>query len=439
MTPPNPPAEPPEAVAEALLAGREELIASAAPPQNPPRVGAWTITVYALTMFGFQLTLLLPTLFSLAYKVQLIDPANKDASLGFVLGLGGLISLVVSLPAGVLSDGTRLGWGRRRPFLAAGLVLSALGALIIAVAPTITVMLAGYVVVGVANAAIGTAVNPFLAEQVPAEQRGKVGALGGVTAAVAGVGATLLGSFLTASIYVLFLTPVAVLGVAALLYLLVIPDRPAPEDMRVGSILDVFKNIWFNPLKHPDFALVWLGKFCLSFGSTFFSTYQLYLLQDRLGLTPEQAGRQLAAVGGLSLLALVGSSIAGGTLSDRFKRRKPFIYLATGLIVAGLAVAASAPSMLLFAVGGVLLSAGTGAFNSVDLALASDVMPEKDKAGKYMNIYYLSGTLAGVLAPLMASVILRLGGGGNYGVLFLSGAVLGLGAVVTTAKIRSVR
>ncbi|GAA3146914.1 MFS transporter [Planomonospora alba] len=439
MTPPNPPAEPPEAVAEALLAGHEELIASTAPSENLPRVGVWTITVYALTMFGFQLTLLLPALFSLAYKVQLIDPANKDASLGLVVGLGMLISLIVSLPVGVLSDGTRLGWGRRRPFLAAGLVLSALGALIIAVSPTISVMVSGYAVVGIANAAISAAINPFLAEQVPAEQRGRVGALGGVASALAGVGSTLLGSFLTGNIYVLFLTPVAVLAVTALLYLLVIPDQRAPEKLRVGSILDVFRNLWFNPLKHPDFALVWIGKFCLSVGSTFFTTYQFYLLLDRLGFTAEQAGRQLAAVGGLSLLALVGFSIAGGTLSDRFKRRKVFIYLAAGLIIAGLGAAATASSFLLFAVGGILLSAGTGAFSSVDLALASDVLPEKDEAGKYMSIYYLSSTLAGALAPLIAPVILRLGGGGNYGVLFASGAVLTLGTIVTASRIRSVR
>lgn len=439
MTTQNPPAEPPEAVAEALLADHEELVSNAAPEEDLPRVSAWTIMVYALTMFGFQLTLLLPALFSLAYKVQLIDPANKDSSLGFVIGLGGLVSLVASLPMGVLSDGTRLGWGRRRPFLLAGVVLAALGALIIAAAPTITVMLCGYAIAGIANAALGTAINPFLAERVPAEQRGKVGALGGVTAAFAGVGSTLVGSFLTESMYVLFLAPVAVLGVTALLYLRVIPDRPAPEDTRVGSVLDVFRNIWFNPLKHPDFGLVWLGKFCLTFGSTFFSTYQLYLLQDRLDFSPEQAGRQLAAVGGLGLLALVGSSIAGGTLSDRFKRRKPFVYLAAGLIVAGLVFAASASSIVVFSVGAILLSAGVGAFNSVDLALASDVLPEKGKAGKYMSIYYLSGSVAAVLAPLVAAVILRVGGGGNYGGLFVTGAVLGLGAVVTAAKIRSVR
>ncbi|GAA3383455.1 MFS transporter [Cryptosporangium minutisporangium] len=439
MTTPPPSAESPEAVTEAVLAGRDDLLAGSVPSDVPPRVGRWAITVYALTMFGFQLTLLLPLLFSLAYKVQVIDPANKDSSLGFVLGVGGLISLVAGPLAGVLSDGTRWAWGRRRPWVVVGFALSALGALIIAAAPTVLVMLLGYLVVGLANSAVSAAINPFLAEQVPPEQRGTVGALGGATAAIAGVGSTLLGSFLTGNTYLLFLTPVAVLGLAAVLYVLVIPDRPAPEAARLGSVLDVFKSLWFNPLKYSDFALVWVGKLCLSFGSTFFTTYQLYFVQDRLGFTAEQAGRQLAVVGGLSLLALVGFSIVGGTLSDRFKRRKPFIYLATALIAAGLAVAASASSILLFAVGGVLLSAGTGAFTSVDLALASDVLPEKDKAGKYMGIYYLSSNIAAALAPLVAPLILGLGGGGNYAVLFLAGAVLVFGTGVTAANIRGVR
>ncbi|MEV0195217.1 hypothetical protein [Nonomuraea sp. NPDC050691] len=47
--------------------------------------------------------------------------------------------------------------------------------------------------------------------------------------------------------------------------------------------------------------------------------------------------------------------------------------------------------------------------------------------------------MAGALAPLGAPLILGLGGGGNYSVLFLPGAVLTLGTIVTAAKIRSVR
>ncbi|MEU6917371.1 MFS transporter [Streptomyces olindensis] len=410
-------------------------------PQSsgPSPVGPWFITVYALTMFGFQLTLLMPTLFSLAYKVQVIDPAAKDTSLGFVIGVGGVFGLVAGPLAGVLSDGTRLRWGRRRPFIVIGLGLSALGALIIAAAPTVVVMLVGYIVSMVAAASLSAAINPFLAEQVSEGQRGTVGAIGGSGAAVAGVGAGLFGSFLTGNAYLLFLTPVAVLGVVALVYLLTVPDQPAPEDTRIGSLLDVFKGLWFNPAKHSDFALVWVGKFCLQFGFTFFSTYQLYFLLDRLGLTPEQAGRQLAVVGGISLVAMVGCSIAGGTLSDRFARRKPFIYLASGLVAGGLVVTASASSIPVFAVGGVLLAGGSGAFNSVDLAMATGLLPEKDKAGKYMGIYYLSSGVAGAVAPLAAPAILRIAGGGNYSVLFTSGAVLALGAAITTWKIRDVR
>ena len=80
--------------------------------------------------------------------------------------------------------------------------------------------------------------EPELIIQVPPEQRGTVGALGGATAAIAGVGSTLLGSFLTGNTYLLFLTPVAVLGLAALLYVLVIPDRLAPETARRRIDLD---------------------------------------------------------------------------------------------------------------------------------------------------------------------------------------------------------
>ncbi|WP_435812829.1 FAD-binding protein [Streptomyces mirabilis] len=80
-------------------------------------------------MFGFQLMLFVPTLFSLAYKAQTIDPADKESSLGFVLGFGAIFGLAAGPVPGVLSDGMRLAWGRRRPYIVIGFVLSAVGGL----------------------------------------------------------------------------------------------------------------------------------------------------------------------------------------------------------------------------------------------------------------------------------------------------------------------
>ena len=406
---------------------------------EPTRVKAGFIAAYMFAYFGLNLVMLMPALFSLAYKVQLVDLANKDTSLGLVLGLGGIFGLIFGPIAGVLSDGTRLRWGRRRPWIIGGLVLSAVGGLVVAVAPNIPLIIAGWAICQLAVATISAGFNPIIAEQVPSIQRGKVGALGGVSASFAGVGASLFGSFLTGNLLLLFLLPPLVFAVGALILVLIIKDRPASSDDRRQPLSQVYKSFYFNPRRYPDFALVFLGKFLLQFGFTFFSTYQLYFLLGRLGFTAEQAGQSLAAAGGISLLAMMGFAVAGGFLSDKLRRRKPFIYLAAALIASGLVVTAAAPNFALYVVGGTMLAAGTGAFTSVDLAMATDLLPEKDKAGKYMGIYYLSSGLPGVIAPIIAPLILAIGGGSNYSALFIAGAVFAAGTAITTWRIRGVR
>jgi MFS family permease len=71
--------------------------------------------------------------------------------------------------------------------------------------------------------------------------------------------------------------------------------------------------------------------------------------------------------------------------------------------------------------------------------MATDLLPEKEKAGKYMSIYYLSSGIPGVVAPIVAPLIIAIGGGGNYPALFIAGAVLAAGTGITTWRIRGVR
>jgi len=199
------------------------------------------------------------------------------------------------------------------------------------------------------------------------------------------------------------------------------------------------RSLVFNPRKHPDFTWVWLGKLCIGVGTAFFSTYQLYFLLDRLGFTAEQAGQQLAAVGGLALLATIGFTIVGGYLSDKLRRRKVFIYIAASMIGGGMVIAAFAPNLTDYIVGAVQLSAGSGAFNSVDLALASDVLPDKQAGGKWMSIYQVSGTIATAIGPVIAPLLLAIGGGANYTAMFLAGGLFAACAAITASRVRGVR
>ncbi|AXB45231.1 MFS transporter [Amycolatopsis albispora] len=418
----------------------ETVTLDPAEPDLKP-VSAWFMTVYSLTNFGLALVLLTPGLFSLAYKIQLIDPASKESSLGLVIGVGALGTIIVGPIIGALSDRTRLAWGRRRPYLVLGIAINVAGSLMIATASSVTAVLFGWVVANLGGTFAGTAVTPVIAEWVPESQRGKFGALGGVTGQLAGVAAALVGSLVLGNQVLLFLLPVLVLAATSVLFLFTVPDRPAPATMSSVSVFQFFKDLAFNPFAHRDFSLVLIGKFLITLGTNFFTTYQLYFMLDRLKLVPAEAGQKLALLGGIGLLVGMGSAVVSGMISDRIRRRKPFIYGAAMAMASGLIVASTASELVLYSVGAILLTLGVGMFGTVDLALVSDVMPDrKTQAGKYMSIYYnIASNPAGAIAPILAPLVLAIGGGGNYAALFLTAAVLAAGAGLTAWRIRGVK
>ncbi len=420
-----------------------ELNSTGAPEQSdhtsPTRVSKWFIFVYSLTMFGANLTMLAPILFSLAYKIQLVDPDGKEASLGLIVGIGALVNIVVTPLVGVLTDRTRSPWGRRRPWVAAGIVICALAGTAIAVASSVLVIGIAWVVYMIGIAAILSAVTPVLADQIPESQRGIVGALSGVSTQLAGVAATISGSALTNNLLLMFLLPVAVLVIAFVLNVFTIPDRSAVRSEEHEPLSHLFQQLVFDPRKHRDFAFVWLGRFLLQVGMTFFSTYQLYFLLDRLGLTPEDAGQKLALVGGIGIFVTTGCAVAGGVLSDRLQQRKPFIYVASALAAAGLTVMAFAPNVVFYAIATLLILASAGLFGSVELALASDVVPDRAEAGRWMSVLNVAGYIPSAVAPVVAPLILMVGGGQNYTALYLTAALVATGAGITVWRVRGVR
>ncbi|MFD5026012.1 MFS transporter [Streptomyces sp. NPDC058373] len=406
---------------------------------EPPRVSAWFIFVYTLTTFGANLTMLAPMLFGLAYKIQLVDPGGKESSLGLVVGIGALFNIVATPLAGVLTDRTRSRWGRRRPWVAAGIVICAAAGTAIALASTVLFVAVAWVVYILGLAATLSALAPVIADQVPESQRGKVGAFSGVSTQLAGVAASLVGSALTGNLLLMFLAPIVVLVVAFVFYVVAIPDRPAARTKDHEPLSVVFKQLVFDPRKHRDFALVWLGRFLLQVGMTFFSTYQLYFLLDRIGLAPEEAGQKLALVGGIGIVVTTGFAVLGGLLSDRLRRRKPFLYVAAALAASGLTVMAFAPDVLSYAVATLLILAAAGLFGSVDLALASDVVPDRAEAGRWMSILNVAGYVPSAVAPVVAPLILTTSGGQNYTALYLTAALVATGAGVTAWRVRGVR
>ncbi|MBW9094985.1 MFS transporter [Microbacterium jejuense] len=413
--------------------------ADAPTAEAPRRVGGLFLTLFGLMNFGLYLTVMMPALFSLPFKVQQLAPDDKAVTLGLVSAIGAVVSIVSGPVAGVLSDHTRSRWGRRRPWLLGGILVVLAGSIALALAPSVPLMIGAWCIVCIGGAGAAAAIVPVVAERVPEAQRGTVGAIVGVATQLAGVLGYTIGGMLTGNLVLLFALPVLVLGVFALVYSLVFPDSTAPlEHTTVGQ---TFRLLIFNPRRHPDFSLVWLGKFLMQTALAFLTTYQLYFLADRLGFTAEEAGQKLALVGGIGILVTMGFAVGSGMLSDRLRRRKVFIFTASALTATGLALMAFADGFGLFFAAVMFVLGAAGMFGATDVAMASDLVPEKDQAGRWMTIYNLSATLPGAIAPLIGSGLLLLGdvSGGNYTALFLTGAVIAIGTGVVTSFVRGVR
>lgn len=408
-------------------------------PSPTKKIGAKFFVTYGLMYFGLMLAVMMPGFFSLPYKIGLIAPDDRVVVLGGISAIGAVVGLIAGPAAGVLSDRTATRFGRRRPWLFAGILLGALGATLVALAPSVPILLGGWVVVSTGSAFLTAAISPVLVEQVPESQRGAASAIAGVGTQLAGVIAFSVGGLLTGNILMLFLTPLALLALVSVVYVFVVPDPlvvlPA---MRVR---DAFRLMVFDPRAHKDFAWLWLGKVLMQLALAFLSTFQLYFVLDRLGFTAEEAGGKLALVGGIGILVTMAFAIVSGTLSDRLRRRKPFVLASTGLAAAGMALLAFTDGYGLFFAGVMCILGGAGMFGSNDVALASELVPEPEHAGRWMSIYQTSATLSAAIAPLLGALVLGIGSSSNtnYTALFLGGAIVALGTAATTLAIKGAR
>src|SRR3712207_2893510 len=95
---------------------------------TPTRVGPVFIAAYALAMFGIWMAINLPATVTLALRISEIDPAGKTTSYSIAAGVGTLTAVLANPFFGRLSDRTRSRFGRRRPWIAVGLLGTTVGA-----------------------------------------------------------------------------------------------------------------------------------------------------------------------------------------------------------------------------------------------------------------------------------------------------------------------
>lgn len=349
----------------------------------------------AFVAFVPLLSLLVPL------RAEILAPGDKVGLLSQVALWGAVAASLANMAVGWASDRTRHRWGRRRPWMAAGLGGIVLAYALIAAATSPAALIAGVVAFQVAFNMMFAPLTATLADRVPDRQKGRVSAFLGLAAPMGAASGVLI----TApppedgALRMVLLAGMVLAGLLPFLIAYREPPRPDPDPTveRRGAL-------------SSDFGFAWASRFCLQIAASVVNAYMLYYLADyaryadRFPGSTVEAG--LARLIALSTVLIVAAGFLGGLASDRFNRRRAFILLAAALMAAGLSVFAAWPTWPGPLVGYALYGVGFGLYSTVDAALVAQVLPSRRDAARDLGVMNLTNTLPAVLAPLLALVAL---------------------------------
>lgn len=377
---------------------------------------------------------------------------SKELLLSVVLFVGAMISLLANPVWGAFSDRTRSRLGRRVPWVFGGVVVGAVGLLLLSVAETAVSMVLAWSLVQLAlNAAWagGTAAVP---DQVPVARRGLIGGM----IAIAGTVGVLLGikiAELTGSITQGYVVIAVVMLVLSIPYLLGSRDiaLPAGHELAPMDWKSLLRSFWISPSEHPDFAWAWVTRFLVNLGNWIALNYLFYYLTDGLGFGDDEATAKLGVLVLIYGGTTVATAVVVGHWSDRTGRRKVFVVwsgLLIGVSQLVLGLWQDWPGALLAAG---ILGAGFGVYQAVDFALITQVLPAAAERAKDLGVINIASALPQVIAPAVAGLILvvvRASGGSvatqgeswsvGYGVVYAVGFVMCVLGSVFVTRIRSV-
>jgi MFS family permease len=340
-----------------------------------------------------------------------------QSAIGLAIAAYGLARFLIAVPAGRLADA--LG---RRATLAVGGVVSALGNLLCALAPTYPAFVGARFVAGAGAALVLTTGLIVLADISTPSNRGRMMSVyQGVFIFAVGIGPFPGGLLATHwGLAAPFLAYAATSLLASIVAWLAIPEtRPA----RPAGLLETAEVSFRGQLRlltvHPGFLLVSLIAFVNAVARTgaLFNIIPI-LARDRLALDPDRIGF------GLALASVVGLALAypAGVLVDRYGR-KIIIVPSTILSGVSLVLFLTAPTYAWFLVACAAWSVAMGISGAAPAAYAADTAPGGMNAAA-LSTYRMLADLGYVIGPIALGLAADLAG---------ASAALASAAVMLTA------
>ncbi|HEX4444754.1 MAG TPA: MFS transporter [Galbitalea sp.] len=381
------------------------------------RVGGAWIALFATAWLGIWMAQLTPIQLLLPQQVEDVvhghSWTDNVLAFGIISGIAGACALITFPLTGALSDRTTSRFGRRRPWIFAGVVVFAVSLVILSIQTTIVGVGVFWSISIIGFCIASAATTATLSDQVPVNQRGFVS---GWISAPQAIG-TILGLTLVTTIWASVASEQAfgyplvaiLLIVLAFPFIGTLPDQPIRKDQRPsGGFGTILQGFWINPVKHPDFGWTLLGRILVNLGNALGTTLLLYFLQYGLGLSSGAAISGLLELTVVYLVFFVIAALVLGRVSDRIGRRKVFVYIAAWVQAAAALILAFVPVFSVAIVAAGLLGLGYGCYMAVDQALATQVLPDAHSRGKDLGIMNIATAVPQAVGPLLGALVVLL-------------------------------
>ena len=370
----------------------------------------WFAIAYTVQPLGGNIIPLLVTRFThpmTAHLGPLAIPVDVNTYVAILDTFGAAFAIVWQPAIGALSDVNRSRIGRRRPFIAIGVVGDVIFLTMIAFVTSYWMLLVVYIFFQMAS---NTAQGPYqgmLPDQVPADQRGEASGYYGAMNMIGTIfGFIVVGAILipTHHLTIAILSLPLVVLIAGSLVFFGVPDRHITKASSQPVLRSVFLSFAIDAHKYRDFAWLMVSRLFFLMAPVGISTYALNFIRFTFHYSEGKASLYSSALQAVVVVFAAIMSFTAGFLAERFGKKR--LVAAACLIGAvGSALLILAPDLIWILAFGVIVGISLGVFLSVDWAFMTDLIP-KAEAGRYMGVSNIATASAGFIArPILGPII----------------------------------
>src|SRR2546423_11468106 len=370
----------------------------------------WFAIAYVMQPLTGNLIPLLVTRFTSPMTLHLgpaAIPLDVNTYVSLLDPIGAAFAIVWQPAIGALSDNSSFSLGRRRPYIAIGVVGDIIFLTLIAFVTSYWALLVVYVFFQIAS---NTAQGPYqgmLPDQVPANQRGEASGYYGLMNMLGTiVGFLVVGALLipTHHIRLAILTLPLVVAIAGILVIFGVPDRRRTSASSQRLARSVFLSFAIDTKRYRDFAWLMVSRLFFLMAPVGISTYAFNFIRYTFNYSEGKASLYASALQAVVVIFAAILCMTAGFLAERYGKKR--------LIAAACVIGAVGSSLLIFAPSlprilgfGLIVGISLGTFLSVDWAFMTDLIP-KAEAGRYMGVSNIATASAGLIArPLLGPII----------------------------------